>query len=165
MTPLIEAAVEVGMRLTLISEAREKSSHVKIQEELEFALMVTRPEMPSPDSTRPLASGRVTFPQDLRIVPEADGWIPVGVERRLRLTNPDKPFFPDGETKGDLVAYYHSVAPVLLPHLRDRAIVLARFPDGADGEWFYEKQAPSHKPDWLPTALCGRDTAAMPSTS
>ncbi|MEK7251811.1 MAG: non-homologous end-joining DNA ligase, partial [Actinomycetota bacterium] len=152
VTPLIEAAVEVGMRLTLISEAREKSSHVKIQEELEFALMVTRPEMPSPDSTRPLASGRVTFPQDLRIVPEADGWIPVGVERRLRLTNPDKPFFPDGETKGDLVAYYHSVAPVLLPHLRDRAIVLARFPDGADGEWFYEKQAPSHKPDWLPTA-------------
>ena len=77
MTPLIEAAVEAGMRLTLISEAREKSSHVKIQEELEFALMVARPEMPSPDSTRPLASGRVTFPQDLRIVPEADGWIPV----------------------------------------------------------------------------------------
>src|SRR3990172_917838 len=116
VTPLVEAAVEAGGRITLISE------------------------------------GRVAFPQDLRVVADGDGFTPIGVERRVRLSNPDKPFFPGGETKGDLVAYYHSVAPVLLPHLLDRAIVLARFPDGADGAWFYEKQAPSHKPEWLPTA-------------
>ena len=152
VTPLVEAAVEAGMRLTLISEAREKSSHAAIQAEFEAAVAATRPPVPPPDTTRPLASGRVSFPQDLRIVADGDGWAPVGVERRVKLTNPDKPFFADGETKGDLVAYYHSVAPVLLPHLRDRAIVLARFPDGADGEWFYEKQAPSHRPEWLPTA-------------
>ena len=150
--PLVEAAIEAGMRLTLISEAREKSSHIAIQEELEAALSFMQPQPPAVEQTRPLASGRVAFPQDLRIVAEGDGWIPVGLERPVRLSNPDKPFFPGGETKGDLVAYYHSVAPVLLPHLLDRAIVLARFPDGADGAWFYEKQAPSHKPEWLPTA-------------
>ncbi|HLE38815.1 MAG TPA: non-homologous end-joining DNA ligase [Acidimicrobiia bacterium] len=152
VTPLVEAAVEAGMRLTLISEAREGSSHAAIQEEFEAAVTASRPAVPAGDAARPLASGRVAFPQNLRIVTDGDGWVPVGVERRVRLTNPDKPFFPGGETKGDLVAYYHSVAPVLLPHLRDRAIVLARFPDGADGDWFYEKQAPSHKPEWLPTA-------------
>ena len=152
VTPLVEAAVEAGMRITLISEAREKSSHLAIQAELEEAVARTKPFALSSDESRPLASGRVAFPQDLRVVADGDGFIPVGVERRVRLSNPDKPFFPGGETKGDLVAYYHSVAPVLLPHLRDRAIVLARFPNGADGEWFYEKQAPSHRPEWLPTA-------------
>ena len=150
--PLVEAAVEAGMRLTLISEAREKSSHVAIQAELEAALSYARPTPPPPETTRQIASGRVSFPQDLRAIPDADGWRTTGLDREVRLTNPDKPFFPGGETKGDLVAYYHSVAPLLLPHLRDRAIVLARFPDGAEGNWFYEKQAPSHKPEWLPTA-------------
>ena len=151
VAPMIEAAVEAGVRMTLISEAREASSHQAIQEEMESALAEARQPSPDQDEARSLASGAVEFPRDVRVV-DGDGWSPVGFDRPVRLSNIDKPFFPDGYTKGDLIAYYASIAPLLLPHLRDRAIVLARFPDGADGDWFYEKQAPSHKPAWLPTA-------------
>jgi bifunctional non-homologous end joining protein LigD len=151
VTPMVEAAVEAGVRMTLISEAREASSHEAIQVEVEAALAAARPPAPDPDEARSLGSGSVEFPREIRVV-DGDGWSPVGFDRPVRLSNIDKPFFPDGFTKGDLIAYYASVAPLLLPHLRDRAIVLARFPDGAEGDWFYEKQAPSHKPAWLPTA-------------
>lgn len=152
VTPLVEAAVEAGMRMTLISEAREQSSHEAIQAELDRALSSARPSAPSDEDTRALGSGAVPFRAAVRVRAEADGWIPIGRDRQVRLTNIDKPFFADGYTKGDLIAYYAAIAPLLLPHLRDRAIVLARFPDGADGDWFYEKRAPSHAPEWLPTA-------------
>ena len=151
VTPLVEAAVEAGMRLTVISEARDEASHAAIGQELFAALAVARPAAGA-DFGRPLASGSVAMPGDVRIVADGDAWELVGFDRPLRLTNPDKPFFAGGETKGDLIAYYAAIAPLLLPHLHDRAIVLARFPNGADGEWFYEKQAPSHRPAWLPTA-------------
>ena len=149
--PLVAAAVEAGMRLTVISEARDAPSHEAIERDLFAALAAAWPA-PGIEEGRPLASGSVAISGEVRIVADGDGWAPVGFDRQLRITNPDKPFFPGGETKGDLIAYYAAVAPLLLPHLRDRAIVLARFPDGADGEWFYEKQAPAHKPAWLPTA-------------
>lgn len=152
VTPLVEAAVAAGMNLTLISEAREAASHRAIQEEFEQAVAATAVPPPDDTATRPLGSGKVALPGEVRLLPDGDGFVALGVDRPLRLTNPDKPFFPGGETKGDLVGYYAAVAPVLLPHLRDRAIVLARFPDGSEGDWFYEKQAPSHKPEWLPTA-------------
>jgi bifunctional non-homologous end joining protein LigD len=60
--------------------------------------------------------------------------------------------FPDdGITKGDLFAYYEQVAPSLLPHLRDRPFTMKRYPHGIDGEVFFQKQAPKHLPDWIPT--------------
>ena len=149
VTPLVEAAVDVGLRMTLISEAHDESSHDAIQSEMAAALAVARPR--SPAAGRVVASGAVEFPLEIRVEPDADSYSLVGGERPLRLSNVDKPFFSDGYTKGDLISYYAAIAPLLLPHLRDRAIVLARFPDGADGEWFYEKQAPSHTPEWLPT--------------
>jgi bifunctional non-homologous end joining protein LigD len=149
-TPMIEAALEAGMNLTVISEARDAASHRTIQDEV-VATMAAAAKVATDDG-RPLASGTVPIPGDARIAADGDGWLALGLDRTLRITNPDKPFFPGGETKGDLIAYYAAVAPVLLPHLRDRAIVLARFPNGADGEWFYEKQAPSHRPAWLATA-------------
>ena len=72
--------------------------------------------------------------------------------RTLSLSNKDKILFPrDGYTKGDLVAYYRSVAPVMLPHLVDRPLTLERFPDGIDGESFFEKHAPKFVPAWIPT--------------
>ncbi len=151
VAPMIEAALEAGMNLTVISEARDEASHRAIQDEVFMARAAAVPAPPSGDD-RPLASGRVSIPGDVRITADGDAWSAVGFDRPLRITNPDKRFFPGGETKGDLIAYYAAVAPLLLPHLRDRAIVLARFPDGADGDFFYEKQAPSHKPAWLPTA-------------
>jgi bifunctional non-homologous end joining protein LigD len=74
----------------------------------------------------------------------------VSGRRRLTLSNLDKPFWPDeGITKGDLVAYYRAVAPVLVPHLRGRPFTMRRYPDGASGKAFFQKDAPSHMPDWI----------------
>jgi len=72
--------------------------------------------------------------------------------RRLSLTNLDKIFYPKaGFSKADVIHYYVQIAPYLLPHLNDRAITMKRYPDGVDGEYFYEKEAPSHRPDWVQT--------------
>jgi bifunctional non-homologous end joining protein LigD len=71
----------------------------------------------------------------------------------LRLTNLDKLYWPDeGISKGDLLGYYWNAAPLLLPHLRGRPLTMRRQPDGIGDEGFYQKQAPDHAPDWLPTA-------------
>ena len=73
--------------------------------------------------------------------------------RELRLTNLDKPFWPDeGITKGDLIAYYKDVAEVLVPHLRGRPFTMKRYPDGWQGNNFFQKQAPSHMPPWIKRA-------------
>ena len=72
--------------------------------------------------------------------------------RTVRLTNLAKPFWAEeGITKGDLLQYYADVAPALLPHLRDRAMVMKRYPNGARGKWFFMKRAPSPRPDWIET--------------
>jgi bifunctional non-homologous end joining protein LigD len=71
--------------------------------------------------------------------------------RELRLTNLDKALWPSGETKGDLIRYYVELAPVLLSHLHGRPLTLKRYPHGSEGEFFYEKQAPQHRPDWIAT--------------
>lgn len=71
----------------------------------------------------------------------------------LKLTNLDRVLYPDsGFTKGDLIDYYAAVAPVLLPHLRDRPLSMRRFPEGVASEGFWEKQCPEHRPDWVETA-------------
>jgi bifunctional non-homologous end joining protein LigD len=73
--------------------------------------------------------------------------------RALKLSNRDKVLYPKtGFTKGDVIDYYVAVAPVLLPHLRGRPLTLKRYPDGVEGEYFYEKQCPSHRPEWVRTA-------------
>src|SRR4051812_30430363 len=72
--------------------------------------------------------------------------------RELVVSNLDKVFFPEsGFTKGEVIAYYTGVAPVIIPHLRDRPLTLKRYPDGITGEHFYEKDAPSHTPNWVKT--------------
>jgi bifunctional non-homologous end joining protein LigD len=73
--------------------------------------------------------------------------------REVKLTNLDKPFWPKlGVRKRDLLQYYAEVAPVLLPHIRDRPMVMKRYPNGAGGEFFFMKRAPSPRPDWI--AIC-----------
>jgi bifunctional non-homologous end joining protein LigD len=70
--------------------------------------------------------------------------------RSVRLTNLRKVFWTDGGlTKGDLLQYYADVSAVLLPHLRDRAMVMKRYPHGAAGAFFFMKRAPSPRPDWI----------------
>jgi bifunctional non-homologous end joining protein LigD len=74
-------------------------------------------------------------------------------KRLLKLSNLDKPFWPEeGITKGDLLAFYRAVAPVLLPHLKERPFTMKRYPDGWQGSHFFQKDAPKHMPDWIPTA-------------
>ncbi len=70
--------------------------------------------------------------------------------RRLSLSNLDKVMYPaTGFTKGQVIDYYTRIAPVLLPHLLDRPLTLKRYPNGVEGQYFYEKQCPSHRPDWV----------------
>ena len=76
-------------------------------------------------------------------------------EDGIRLSNLDKPFWPDddiggGVTKGDLIDYYRAVAPVLVPHLRHRPFTMRRYPDGAYGKAFFQKDAPKGMPEWIP---------------
>ncbi len=72
-------------------------------------------------------------------------------KRVLKLSNLDKPFWPEeGITKGDLLAYYRAVAPALNPHLKDRPFTMKRYPDGAYGKFFFQKDAPKHMPEWIP---------------
>ena len=72
--------------------------------------------------------------------------------RQLSLSNLDKVLYPVAKfTKGQVIDYYARIAPVLLPHFKGRALTLKRYPEGVDHEYFYEKNAPSHKPDWVKT--------------
>jgi bifunctional non-homologous end joining protein LigD len=89
---------------------------------------------------------RIELPKDVDNVTLAiDG-------REVRLTNLRKPFWPErGISKGDLIQYYADVAPLLLPHIRDRAMVMKRYPHGAAGQFFFMKRAPSPRPDWIRT--------------
>jgi bifunctional non-homologous end joining protein LigD len=71
----------------------------------------------------------------------------------LKLSNLHKVLYPEaGFTKGEVIDYYARIAPVLLPHLGDRALTLKRYPNGVDGTFFYEKNCPKHRPDWVGTA-------------
>jgi bifunctional non-homologous end joining protein LigD len=73
--------------------------------------------------------------------------------RTLSLSNLDKVFYPrTGFTKGHVIDYYMRISPVLLPHLRGRHLTLKRYPNGVEGDFFYEKQCPGHRPDWVRTA-------------
>src|SRR5438105_839920 len=73
--------------------------------------------------------------------------------KRLKLSNLDKVLYPKaGFTKAQVIDYYLRIAPLLLPHLRDRPLTMKRYPDGVEGEFFYEKNCPSHRPKWVKTA-------------
>jgi len=73
--------------------------------------------------------------------------------KKLSVSNLNKVLYPKvGFTKGQVIDYYIRVAPVLLPHLRDRPLTMKRYPNGVDAEFFYEKNCPSHRPKWVKTA-------------
>jgi bifunctional non-homologous end joining protein LigD len=80
-------------------------------------------------------------------------------QREVRLTNLRKPFWPALQiTKGALIQYYVDVAPVLLPHIADRAMVMKRYPHGADGPFFFMKRAPVPRPSWIRTCAITHDS-------
>ncbi|HEX8753816.1 MAG TPA: non-homologous end-joining DNA ligase, partial [Solirubrobacterales bacterium] len=77
--------------------------------------------------------------------------------RELKLTNLDKVLYPEaGFTKREVIDYYARIAPVLGPHLEDRPLTLKRYPDGVEGQHFFEKSCPAHRPEWV-------DTVTVPS--
>jgi bifunctional non-homologous end joining protein LigD len=82
--------------------------------------------------------------------------------RRLTIRNLDRVLFPQtGTTKAEVLRYYSSVAPLMLPHLQDRLLHMHRYPEGVDGPRFWQKACPEHRPDWLPTApVWSRDKRA-----
>lgn len=85
--------------------------------------------------------------------PEAQK-VPVEVDgRKLVLSNLDKVLYPAaGFTKAQVIDYYQRIAPVMLPHIAARPVTIKRYPDGVDGKFFFQKNAPAHRPDWVPTA-------------
>jgi bifunctional non-homologous end joining protein LigD len=87
------------------------------------------------------------------VIPQDSNDVVVSVGgREVRLTNLGKPFWPDlGVTKGDLIQYYADVSTLLLPHIRDRAMVMKRYPNGAYNEPFFMKRAPEPRPSWIRT--------------
>ncbi len=73
--------------------------------------------------------------------------------KKLPVSNLNKVLYPKaGFTKGQVIDYYIRIAPVLLPHLKDRPLTMKRYPNGVDGMFFYEKNCPSHRPNWVKTA-------------
>src|SRR5687767_12639636 len=114
-----------------------------------------------------MGSGRQSLHRSRRRVAKSRVVIPTAVDnvtltlagRDVRLTNLDKPFWPElGITKGALIQYYADVAPVLLPHIQDRAMVMKRYPHGAHGEFFFMKRAPTPRPDWIRTCRIDHDS-------
>src|SRR5256885_4746381 len=74
-------------------------------------------------------------------------------DRKIQVSNLEKVLYPKaGFAKGQVIDYFIRIAPVLLPHLRDRPLTMKRYPDGVEGEFFYEKNCPAHRPKWVQTA-------------
>jgi bifunctional non-homologous end joining protein LigD len=101
-----------------------------------------------------VGKGEDPMREPYKIMKETKRSVEVEVEgRTLKLTNREKLMYPQsGFTKGELIDYYAAIAPVLLPHLAGRPLTLKRYPDGVEGEYFYEKRCPPHRPDWVRTA-------------
>jgi len=74
-------------------------------------------------------------------------------DRKIQISNLSKVLYPKAAfTKGEVIDYYIRVSPVLLPHLKDRPLTMKRYPDGVEGQFFYEKNCPKHRPEWVQTA-------------
>jgi bifunctional non-homologous end joining protein LigD len=129
----------------------DKRAEEVVREDLVLAGEDDAPATAQPSKGR--AGGTTDLPFDHfergrggAVTAEVDG-------RELKFSNWDKVLFPaTGFTKGDLIKFYARIADAVLPHLRDRALTLKRYPNGVDGGHFYEKQSPSHRPDWVQTA-------------
>src|SRR3954466_11184845 len=105
--------------------------------------------------SKPLSnsSSRRTKSSDTNLVPEGLVDLELRLDlKRVRLTNLQKPFWPElGITKRDLLQYYADISRVLVPHLKNRAMVMKRYPDGAAGPFFFMKRAPEPRPVWIRT--------------
>ncbi|MEO7987564.1 MAG: non-homologous end-joining DNA ligase [Gemmatimonadales bacterium] len=99
----------------------------------------------------------------MTVIPRGERNVVLKVGRKsVQLTNLDKIFWPEIKlTKRDLLQYYADVSPLLLPHLRDRAMVMKRYPNGIHGKWFFMKHAPSPRPEWIDTCEIMHDSGNL----
>ncbi len=134
---------------------REEAEAAPETEEVEHAKALERSGQPDRAGVGGLRGGAASAP------PQSEQAAPVAPGPRLKPTNVKKIFWPaEGYTKGDLIAYYERVAPLMLPYLKDRPLVLTRFPDGIGGKSFYQKDAPDFAPAWVRTErIYSKDTA------
>ena len=95
-------------------------------------------------------------PAELVVREEANAVLAEVAGRQVKLSNLDKVLYPEvGFAKRDVIDYHARIAPTILPHLEGRALTLKRYPNGVDAQFFYEKNAPSHRPEWVSTARVG----------
>ena len=125
-------------------------------------LYCSRPKFGRPSATLRCVSPGRTKPAHIVLPPdESDFELTVG-RKKLRLTNLQKPFWPELHiTKRDLLQYYIDVSAVLLPHLKNRAMVMKRYPNGAAGDFFFMKRAPSPRPVWIRTCAIEHPSASV----
>ena len=111
----------------------------------------TRDNHPSTRRVNSAASATVRVSKGSVQIPTSGASCDVRVgARTVKLSNLAKPFWPKlGFNKSHLIQYYADISPFLLPHLKDRAMVMKRYPHGAEGEFFFMKRAPSPRPDWI----------------
>ena len=152
------------MRAPSFKGLREDKPADEVVREVSGSASPASPASPAaPATTGPAepeaAPGETADPEDLfdEVERLPDGSLMVVTEgHELKLSNWDKVLYPGaGFTKGDLIAYYARIAPAVLPHLHDRPLTLKRYPNGVDAPHFYEKQAPSHRPEWVQAARVG----------
>jgi bifunctional non-homologous end joining protein LigD len=113
-----------------------------------------RPDLDAKDSVRESASEPSAAPaSDAKLLPPDKAEVTLEVEgRRLKFTNLKKIFYPaDGYTKRDVINYYHDIAALLVPHLAGRPLSLKRYPNGIEGDYFFQKDAPKSFASWLRT--------------
>ncbi|MGH9195599.1 MAG: non-homologous end-joining DNA ligase, partial [Acidimicrobiia bacterium] len=144
---LYAGAEKHDLSLTIVSEARWEESHKQMFEELRASGAPLGGPLGNQEGV-PSAASAKTVP----LLEKNHSHYFKSGKREVRITNKDKVLFPDdGYTKGDLVNYYWQAAPLMLPFLKDRPIVMQRVPDGIYEEAFYEKQAPKGTPEWVST--------------
>ena len=124
---------------------------------------MARPASTAQDASRQPSRGRArAVPPRLDIPRDADDVTLAIGAKRLRLTNLRKPFWRElGIAKRDLLQYYADVAPALLPHVAGRAMVMKRYPNGADGPCFFMKRAPTPRPEWIDTCSLEHGSGSM----
>jgi bifunctional non-homologous end joining protein LigD len=108
-------------------------------------------------------SARTALAIERWAIPTAKGAVRLDIDgREVRLTNLEKEYWPEsGITKGDLIQYYAEIAPALLPHLVDRAMVMKRYPHGITGDFFFMKRAPEPRPEWIETCTIDHGSAGI----
>jgi bifunctional non-homologous end joining protein LigD len=144
-----EWTADGGLRHPIYMGLRTDRKPEEVVREPERRAENDAPAPPDPGDSDPAEGAAADEPR-----PDAAGDAAArgGEPRVVRLSNLDKVFWPEQRyTKGDLIAYYEAVAPLMLPYLRDRPAVLTRYPDGILGKSFFQKDAPVFVPDWVRT--------------